>query len=172
MQATFPKTIEPLQKPACGQDALGHSPSLPGTVPEYLKLDSRVTLVTGATVCAARGVEPGAVIEMVDNALHPRHLRFAFNVAFGRSVREFRFWRAELIAPAMVKDLTVHDAIVRILGGRPAFRRSELEIAWQVGSNLLTDLIRANFLKGEHGRFLRPTLEAFLFDRWSGNNPT
>jgi hypothetical protein len=171
MQPTFPTTLEPFQKSACGQPDLGHKRLLPGSVPECLRLDPRVTLVTRAIVCAARGVGPEAVIAMVDNGLHPRHLRFAFNVAFGQSLRELRFWRTELIAPAMVKDFTVQDAIARILAGRPSFRRSELEIAWQISSNLLTNLIRANFLKGEHGRFLRPALEAFLFSRWSGNNP-
>jgi hypothetical protein len=171
MIATLSKGIEPFQKPTYRQqETSGHNPSSSDSVPEYLRLDPRVMLVTWSTVCAARGVNSDTVANMVDNALHPRHLRFVFNVSMGRTIRELRFWRTELIAPALVRNFTVQDAIARILGGRSSFRRSELEIAWQVSSNLLTDLIRANFLKGEHGRFLRSALEAFLFARWSGNN--
>ncbi|HEX3627268.1 MAG TPA: hypothetical protein VH280_17820 [Verrucomicrobiae bacterium] len=171
MLATFSKTIEPHQNTACGQDELGHNPSSSG-IPEYLRLSPRVTLVTGETVRAARGVNAEDLAAMVDDAMHPMHLRFSFNVSIGWRVRELRYWRVELTAPAMVRNFTIQDAIARILGGARAIRRSELQISWQISSNLVTHLIRANFLKCEHGRFLRPVLEAFLLSRWTGANPT
>lgn len=171
MVSTISNPAESHRKPACSDSDGLHHMSLPGSVPEYLTLSPRVQLVTVSTVCAVRGVQPESVFSMVDDATSSRHIRFAFNVAQGPSIRDLRFWINELRAPALVKRLTVQDAIARILPGRPTFRRSEIEIAWQLSSNLLTDLIRSNFLKCEHGRFSRSALDGFLFARWSGNNP-
>jgi hypothetical protein len=72
----------------------------------------------------------------------------------------------------MTKGFTVHDVIARILGGRPSFRRSEIEIAWTVSADNISRLVKTNLLKCERARLLRPSLEAFLLARWSGNNPT
>jgi hypothetical protein len=172
MPAQAPTKVEPFFKTACGTSKPVAHMLGAGSVPEYFKLSPRVRLVTVSTVCAMRGVDAEAVARMVDDALDLRHLRFAFNVGLGRYARELRFYVDELTAPAMVKNFTVQDAIGRILGGRSAFCRSEMEIAWTLGTGHFTRLIRANILKSEHGRFSRVVLEAFLFSRWSGNNPT
>lgn len=137
----------------------------------HLAFNPRVRLVTIPTVSAIRGVSAEAVAYMVDDALHPQHLRFAFHIGLGSAVRELRFYVDELTAPAMVRNFTAQDVVARVLGGRPSFRRAEIELAWTCSSNLLTRLIRANLLKLDRGRLLRSDLEAFLLARWSGNNP-
>jgi hypothetical protein len=164
-------TVAACEKTYCSQDRLEHKPSLSGAMPEYLTPSQRVLLVTATTVGAARGVTAEEVGRMVDDFTHPKHIRFAFNLSIGWTMREFRFWREELLAPAMVRNFTIQDVIARILGGRTAFRRSEWELAVQVSSKQMTRLIRLNVLKCEHGRFPRAALETFLFARWSGNNP-
>jgi hypothetical protein len=154
------------------QEKVGNSQLGAGAIPDYLTISHRVRLVTTATVCAARGVDAEAVGMMVDDVLNERHIRFAFNVSTGRAVRELRFFIDEIKAPALTRKFTIHDVIARILGSRDVFRRGELELGWQMSSNLLSHLIRQNFLKTERGRLMRSTLQAFLFSRWSGNTPS
>lgn len=164
--------IEKQEKPALKTTCSG-SPAVHNGlgILEHLSFSHRVRLITLSTVCAVRGADPETIIHMVDDGLHARHIRFAFNVGTGRRARELRFYVDELVSPALTRNFTVRDAIARILGGRSVFRRSELEVAWTMSAMQFSRLIKANLLKAEHGRVLRADAESFLFDRWSGNNP-
>ncbi|HEV2456196.1 MAG TPA: hypothetical protein VGY98_18170 [Verrucomicrobiae bacterium] len=141
-------------------------------IPAHLTLSPRVRLIGISTVCSARGVDAETVGQMVDDATHPRHIRFAFDTGIGSSRRELRFYVDEILDPALTRGFTIQDAIARILGGRGFFRRSEIEIAWTTSAVHISRLIKINLLKCEQARLLRSSLEAFLLTRWSGNNPT
>jgi hypothetical protein len=160
-----------LEKSSCGTRALVPN-KLGAAILGYLTLSPRVRLVTLSTVCAARGVDVETAVRMVDDATHPRHIRFAFDTGIGKARRELRIYVDEFLDPALTRQFTVQDAIARILGGRPSFRRSEIEIAWTTSASHIMRLVKVNLLKCERARILRPSLEAFLLARWSGNNPT
>lgn len=145
---------------------------LGAVIPTYLTLSPRIRLIAISTVCAAKGVDVETVARMVDDATHPRHIRFAFDTGIGSSRRELRFYVDEILDPALIRGFTIQDAIARILGGRGFFRRSEIEIAWTTSAVHISRLVKVNLLKCEQARLLRSSLEAFLLTRWSGNNPT
>lgn len=140
----------------------------------YFTFSPRIKLVSLSTVRALHGVDAEKVTAMVDNFLHPQHIRFAFNVAVitGHGARELRFWVTEIAAPALVKGFTIEQAIDGILGTKKKFSRSELEIAWTIGSPQIARLIAGNSLRANGSFIDRKSLETFLWIRWTGNNPT
>ena len=141
-------------------------------VPLALKLSARTILVDLQSVRAARGLDAESIIAMVDNARHPDHLRFVFNVGLGEA-RELRFWTTEIIAPESVTHLGRDEVINLILGQRETFRRSEIEIQWVISALHISNLVKSGQLletkEGPtRGRLLRSCLANFLRSRWIG----
>lgn len=164
---------------ACGQAASSHKPLLRAgdrVSPSngYVTFSPRIKLVTLSTVRAVRGTDAETAINMVDNFLHEKHIRFAFNIGLhlGGSARDFRFFATEIVAPELVKKFTIEEAIVEILGNKDRLTRTETEIAWTASATQIGRLIKAGFLELKGNYLTRASLEAFLFARWSGNNPT
>ena len=156
----------------------GHNPSLPGkpVLPSggFVAFSPRVRLVTLSTVRAIRGVDGEKVSTMVDNMIHPQHIKFAFNISHktGNATRALRFWTAELSAPALVQKFSIEEAIREILGTRETFPRGELEIAWTCSVTQIGKLITAKLLTLKGALVTRASLETFLWIRWAANNPT
>jgi len=137
-------------------------------------ISPRVKLVTLSTVRAIRGTDAETVTNMVDNMIHPQHIRFAFNVSHksGKGVRDLRFWMVELAAPVLVRKFSVQDVIGEILGSRESFQRGELEIQWTCSATLIGKLIKERLLTLRGRLITRKSLETFLFSRFSGNCAT
>lgn len=156
------------------EPALTKSSMIPATRPPCqpqlpLRVSARAVLSGIEFAHNVFGEDNESIIARVDNALHPAHLRFVFDMSAGdRQVRELRFWNTEIIAPESIKGLTIHQAIQEILGGRDASRRAEIGIQWSLSSNHLTRLVRSGDLVETGNRLLRATLENFLLRRWIG----
>lgn len=149
--------------------------------PLALKLSARTILVNLDAVRAAKGVDAESVIAMVENALHPEHLRFVFDLSLGEvnggrgasRRRELRFWTTEIVAPEFAhgpkqEPVTIDQAIAEIIGARETFRRSEIEMQWVCSATHIMRLIEAQEIYEEGNRLLSLTLKNFLKRRWIG----
>jgi len=134
----------------------------------------RVRLVPIAIARWLYGIDTQAVMARVDNAVHPQHIRWAFNIGSGRAgaTRELRFWVNEIGAPEKVKKFSIEQAVAEILGQRQSFSRGDIEIQWITCSQQISNLVSKGFFKEKDNRLTRASLETFLFTRWTGNNPT
>lgn len=138
--------------------------------PLALKISARTILVDLNTVASSLGFDNESVTAMVDNATHPEHLRWVFNVGLGEA-RELRFWTAEIVARDMVKHFSIEDVIAQILGSRELFRRSEIEVHWRISAQHIKNLIAAGRLVETGNRLLRTSLVKFLAESWEGSRP-
>ena len=180
ISSTSIKTAPLASGAGCDTRGLGHNPlgqdegeERKSGIPAYLTLSPRIRLVTISTVRAARGVDSETVARMVDDATHPRHIRFAFNIGLKpKGSRELRFYIDALIDPAMTRRFSIQTVIEKILGTKNLFTSPEIEIAWTCASTQISRLVKAGLLKAKGDYLTRASLETFLFARWSGNNPT
>jgi hypothetical protein len=138
--------------------------------PLALKLSARTILVNLDSVRTAKGVDAESVIAMVDNVLHPEHIKFVFDLSLpGTTRRELRFWITEIVAPDFVAGLAINQAVAEIIGARETFRRSEIEMQWVCHAATIMRLIKAGELAEEGNRLLSVSLKNFLIRRWISN---
>jgi len=149
--------------------------SRPAALPQknIVQFSPRIRLVPLAIARWILGLDAESVIKRVDNAVHPNHIRFAFDISAdkNRSARELRFFIGEMNAPELMKKGSIKQAIAEILGTHPTFSRGDIEIQWITSSNQVSRLVQAGHFKQNGNRISRASLEAFLLARWSGNNP-
>ena len=119
------------------------------------------------------GADRETVTQMVDSAMHPQHIRFAFNISCNpvKGARDLRFWIVEQAAPALVKKLTIEQAIGKIVGMAESYARGEIERQWVCSAGHITGLIDGGFLSLKGRNVSRASMETFLWIRWTGNNP-
>jgi hypothetical protein len=85
--------------------------------------------------------------------------------------RELRFYVDALIDPALTRKFSIQTVIEKILGPKNLFTRPEIEIAWTIATSQISRLVKGGFIAIKGDYLTRASLEAFLFTRWSGNNP-
>lgn len=145
-----------------------------GQLPLTFQFSARTTLVDVQAVRAIRGIDAETVIAMLDNALHPGHLKFVFDLGqAGSPVRPaatrrrcLRFWIAEIVAPEFTARLTIDEALDSIIGARETWRRGEVEMQWVASAQQISKLIRNGELAEEGNRILGASLRNFLRRRW------
>jgi hypothetical protein len=142
-----------------------------------LPLHRQTLLVTIDAVRAVRGLDAEGVWAEVDQG----RLRWVWDIStrpHGRdtrtlSVRELRFWVAELIAPELCQPLAPEQAFALILGkGRQQWRAGEVMQGLLCSRSFVKRLIDAGELSGPiagHTRWItRSSLAAFLRRRLIG----
>ena len=135
--------------------------------PLPIEVSARTVLVGMEFARAKFGVDDDSVLAMVDNAVHPKHLRFVFDLSCGEGrIRELRFWAREIERPESCARLNIEMAINQILGSRAFFRRGDLVVQWIVTRPHVSKLIHSDELAETGNRFMRATLQKFLRSRW------
>ena len=145
------------------------NPSLLQT-PLPLKTGSSPILMSVEGVRVFRPGDAESIFSMIDNALHPEHIRFAFNVGSGLpgAARELRCWTTEILAPQSVKHFTIDEALSAILGARETFSRGFIETQWIISAAHISNLVESRQLTETGNRFVNATLKNFLRSRWEG----
>jgi hypothetical protein len=119
--------------------------------------------VTLEAVRIARGCDAESVLNCVGDAMHPKFLRWVFNVSVkpNGDIRELRFWKEEAFGAADAW-MPHPDAISRILGTRRTFPRGEIEVQWTVNAMTISRLVRTGELIEVNHELTRASLAAFL----------
>ena len=128
-------------------------------------ISPRVTLVDLNTVRTLRGCDAQSVLASVADATHPQFLRWVFNLAVDEGDirrRTLRFWRDEVVDTDMDKGTEPAQAIQRILGRRPRFRRIDIEIAWTLNASTIARFVRAGEIAEQDHHLTRDSLAGFL----------
>jgi hypothetical protein len=127
-----------------------------------INFSPRVTLLGIDSVRALRGCDAEAVLKTICNAVHPRCLRFVFNLAVNAGRRtELRFWKKDVLGQ-VDKNARPETVIDEILGTRQSFPRGEIEIAWTLSAMTICKLIRAGELIETSHQITRESLASFL----------
>ena len=137
------------------------TPAIQRSLP--LEIGARTVLVTLETVRIKRGCDAESVLNCVGDAMHPKFLRWAFNIGVkpNGEIRELRFWKDELFGDADAW-MPLDVAIARILGTRRTFPRGEIEVQWTMNHMTISRLIRAGELTEINHELTRASLAAFL----------
>ncbi len=143
-----------------------------------LSISQRTVLVTTDMVRAALGIDADSVSAKIEAG----ELRWVFDVSSQRAVgandktiRELRFWATEIMAPALVANLSLAAALKQILGSeRARWRGTEVQHLLLVSRPTVKKLHDDGELPGDlvSGSFVfkRAALEKFLRSRWQGIN--
>jgi hypothetical protein len=114
-----------------------------------LVINERCILLPLSFVRVARGWDADTVRRVVVNSVHPKCLRWVFDLSTksgGR--RELRFWKKEILGDANRWDNP--DAVIgQILGNRQFHIRGGLEVAWTIDSPTVTRLINCGEIEAE-----------------------
>ncbi len=126
-----------------------------------LEISARSALITLEAVRIARGCDAESVLNCVGDATHPKFLRWVFDLAIGKEIRNLRFWKDELTGD-VEKWCEPSVTVSKILGDRQAFPRGEIEILFTTHSAPITRLVRAGELVEVNRQLTRASLAAFL----------
>jgi len=137
-----------------------------------LEVSARTIFVDAGFVRIKRGVDNESVLAMANNARHPKHLRFVFDLSCGDGiVCEYRFWAREVLAEGQngFTSISIEAALKEILGERAFFRRGDFVVQWVVTRKQISKFIQCGDLNETGNRIMRGSAEKFLRKRWIGN---
>ena len=133
-------------------------------------LNDRVVLIGVSLVCAIRGCSAEDVADSIGDALHPKGIRWAFNLSINPKGRckALRIWRNEILSecnpgfPKVDKFCSPRRVIDQILGTRQNFPRGEIERQWVLSAQTILRFVRDGEIKELNHQITRASLAALL----------